>query len=124
MNDKLCLNGLAVNCRIGLTEAERAVPQTVWIDVEAAIDAHAASVHDDVRKAIDYAHLVDVVTRHVPRRSCRLMETFAEELATLLLQEFPIPEVTVRVTKRALPTIDSASVEITRRRMTGDDNDD
>ena len=124
MADTLSIKGLAVECRIGVTDAERAKPQKIWIDLELAIDGRRAAAHDDVREAVDYAHLIDVVTRHVPHRTYRLMETFAEELATLLLQEFPIPEVTVHVTKRALPTIDSASVAITRRRVTGDDDDD
>ncbi len=124
MNDKLCLNGLVVPCRIGVTEAERAAPQRIGIDLELAIDAARAAAHDDVREAIDYAAVVGVVSRHVQGQAHRLLETVAEEIAAVVLQEFPTPRVTVRVTKRAVPTIDSASVEVTRTRVTGDDDGD
>lgn len=124
MTDKLCINGLAVDCRIGVTEAERAKPQTVWIDLTVPINASKASAHDDVREAVDYARLVDVVTRQVLHRPHHLLETLAEEIATVILQEFHTPEVTVRATKRALPTIESASVEVTRTLLTSDDDND
>ncbi|MBI2885185.1 MAG: dihydroneopterin aldolase, partial [Candidatus Omnitrophica bacterium] len=43
-----------------------------------------------------------------------LMETLAEQVAALLLKETGCREVTVRVTKRALPNVESAAVDITR----------
>ncbi len=124
MADTLRINGLAVDCRIGVTEAERAKPQTVWIDLIVPIDGRRAAAHDDVREAVDYARLVEVVTRQLLRRPYRLMETLAEEIATVVLQEFPVSEVTVRVTKRALPSIDSASVEITRAKVSTQEDDE
>ena len=46
-----------MDCRLGVYEWERRSPQTVWLDVELAIDAARAAARDDVRKAVDYAAL-------------------------------------------------------------------
>ena len=116
MTDTLIIKGLAIPCRIGVTEEERAAPQTIWIDLELPIDARKAAAHDDVREAIDYARLVEVVTHRTQCQPYHLMETLAEELTTAILEAFHVPEVMIRVTKRALPSIDSATVQIVRTR--------
>ena len=102
-------------CRLGVYEWEQAKPQTVWVDLELAIDASKAATRDDVRDAVDYSALVGAVTRRAQRRSYRLLETVAEDVAALILQQFRTPQVLVRVTKKALPGIGSAAVEIVRR---------
>lgn len=116
MSDKLIITGLAVPCRIGVTEAEREKPQTVWIDLELAIDAARASAHDDVRQAVDYAAVAQAVSRRVQARSFNLLETLAEDIASGVLTFSSTTHLVLRVTKRALPAIDSASVEIARSR--------
>ena len=118
MTDRLIIRDLVASCRIGVHEWERATPQQVWIDLEVAIDAAKAAAHDDMRDALDYGRLVTVVTQHVERWSFHLLETFAEELAALILATFAVPEVRVRIKKRALPGIDHAAVEIVRTAAT------
>ena len=115
MADKLVVRKLAAKCRLGVFEWEQASAQDALIDLELQIDAAKAARHDDVKDAVDYSRLVTSVKQLVERTSFRLMETMAEEIAALILREFRTPEVTVKVTKRALPGIESATVEITRR---------
>ncbi len=115
MHDQLLIQGLAVECRIGVSEEEQAKAQTMWIDLAMSIDAAKAARHDDVREAVDYAALVGAMTQCVQDKPYRLLETLAEDVAALILQQFGVPQVTVRVKKRApLPGIDYAAVEITR----------
>ena len=116
MTDTLIIKGLAIPCRIGVTEEERAAPQTIWIDLELPIGARKAAAHDDVREAVDYARLVEVVTRRTQGQPYHLMETLADALAAVVLNAVHAPEVMIRVTKRALPSIDSATVQIVRTR--------
>ncbi|HAM40227.1 MAG TPA: dihydroneopterin aldolase [Candidatus Omnitrophica bacterium] len=116
MSDKLIITGLAVPCRIGVTEAEREKPQTVWIDLELAIDAEQAATHDDVRQAVDYSAVVETVSRYATARPFNLLETLAEDIASGVLALSSTTHLVLRVTKRALPSIDSASVEIARSR--------
>ena len=114
--DKLIVSGLAVSCRIGVTEEERAQPQTIWIDLDLAIDAKQAAAHDDVRQAIDYAAVVEAASRCATARPFNLLETLAEDIAASILTLSSTTHLVLRVTKRALPSIDSASVEIARSR--------
>lgn len=116
MADTLTIRGLAVMCRLGVLESEQANPQEIRVDLELVIDASKAAQRDDVNDAVDYARLVTVVETLVEGHAYRLMETMAEDIAALILREFPTPEVEVKVTKRALQGIDSATVEITRKR--------
>ena len=112
--DTLVIHELVASCRIGVTESEQATPQTVWIDLELTIDARRAAASDDVRDAVDYAELVRSVKELVEGKSYSLLETVAEDVASLVLQRFGTSHVFVRVKKRALPGMDYAAVEITR----------
>ena len=116
MQDKLIIKDLVVEALVGVYEWEQQRPQNLWIDLELSIDAAAAAQHDDVATALDYGRLVTVVKQHMQRKKFRLVETVAEELAAVILKEFATPEVTIRVKKRSLPSIEYAAVELTRRK--------
>ena len=115
MADTLHIHDLIAHSRIGVTEEERAAPQELRLDLELSMDTSAAGVTDSVEDAIDYAQLVATVRDFVEQHSCNLLEALAEEVARLILQNFPTHYVMVRIKKRALPDISYAAVEITRR---------
>lgn len=112
--DTLTIHELAVECRLGVYEWEQRNAQTVWIDLELAIDAARAAARDDVRDAVDYAALVRRVRALAMSRSFKLMETLAEAVAAGALEESGSPRVRVRVRKRALEGIGYAQVEVER----------
>ncbi len=112
--DKLTIHKLEAQCHLGVTELEQRQVQAVWVDLELAIDAARPAHRDEVHEALDYAALVTQVRELVESKSYRLMETLAEDVATLLVHDLKIVEVLVRVTKRALPGIEAAAVEIRR----------
>ena len=114
MTDKLIINNLTAKCQIGLTEEERATPQTIWIDLELAVDAAKAALRDRVEDAVDYAELISEVQATAQRAPYNLLETLADHLAILILGRFKVPWVRVKVKKRALPGIDHAAVEVER----------
>lgn len=103
-----------MDCRMGVYDWERETPQTIWVDLELAIDAASAAMRDDVQDTIDYGRLVTLIKQHGHSKPFNLLETMAEELAALVLREFPSDEVTIRVKKRSLPGVGSAVVEVTR----------
>ena len=115
MTDTLSIQDLSADCRIGVFDWEQAQPQTIWIDLALAIDAAKAAERDDVVATVDYGRLVTSVRSLVQGKPYRLLETMAEEIATLILREFPTAQVRVRVKKRALPGVEHAEVEIVRR---------
>ncbi len=114
MADTLLISDLLVDCRVGVFEWEQAQPQPIWIDLELAIDAAKAAARDDIRDAVDYARLVNTVRERVQSKPYRLLETMAEEIATLILKECATTRVMVRVKKRALPGVAYAAVELVR----------
>ena len=114
MADILRIQDLAAECRIGVTEEERAAPQTIWVDLEVAIDAARAAARDDVRSTVDYAALVGSVRELAQGRPYQLLETIAEEVASLVLGESGTSWVRVQVRKRALPGIGYAAVAVER----------
>ena len=114
MADTLIIRDIAIPCRIGVTEEERAQPQTLWMDVELPIDAAAAAVQDDVGETVDYARLVSVIASLVRETPYRLLETVADQAAALILREFAVARVRVEVRKKALPGIGYAAVAVER----------
>ena len=114
MPDQLIIHDLAVECRLGVFEWEQERPQTIWVDLELAIDAARAAVQDDVRQTIDYAQLVTSVKLLAQQKPYRLLETLAEAIASRILMQCDAPRVKVHVKKRALPGIDYAAVEVER----------
>jgi dihydroneopterin aldolase len=114
MADRLTIQGLTAECRVGVTPQEQEHPQTIWIDLEVPINAAAAAERDDVEATIDYAALASAVRQRVEQRPYRLLETMAEEVASVALDGFHAESVTVRIKKRALPGLDYAAVELTR----------
>lgn len=112
--DTLSLRGLALSCRIGVTEQERAAPQTIHLDVELAIDAARAAASDRLKDAVDYATLAGLLQVLARSRSFTLMETLAEASAALILEQVRTRWVRVTVKKRVLPGLDHAAVELTR----------
>ncbi len=116
MPDRLVIHDLKAECRIGAFDWERERPQPIWIDLELAIDAAKAARRDDVQAAVDYGHLVTSVKGLAEGKTYQLLETLAEDVAALVLEEFRVPQVRVQVKKRALPGIDYAAVEVERTR--------
>lgn len=116
MADALILRDVTAECRLGVFDWEQEQPQTVWIDLELAIDAARAAQRDEVADAVDYGRLVTSVRQLLQGRTFRLLETLAEAIASMILQEFQTARVRVRAKKRALPGIDYAAVEIERTR--------
>ena len=109
MADKLIISDLEVPCRIGVTDIERATPQTIWIDLELAIDAAKSARHDRLADTVDYARLAHRIAERA-QQPVQLLETIAEAIADLILFEFRAKRVTVRVKKRALANIGYAAV--------------
>ena len=114
MTDRLVIADLEASCRLGVTEEERRAPQPVWVDLECPVDASRAARRDDVDAAVDYARLVAEVRRFAQAQPFQLLETVADGMAAMILENFRVPSVVVRVKKRALPGLGYAAVEVER----------
>src|SRR5689334_22324315 len=83
--DVIAIEGLRVDCVVGVHPHERDVLQPLRIDVELRLDTEAAAVRERLRSSVDYAATAAQIAFLL--RSCRfrLLETAAHALARCLL---------------------------------------
>lgn len=97
--DRIFLRGLAVECVIGFIEWERRIKQTVFIDFEVPVDCRRAAVRDEVQDTLDYKQIAKRVISFVSESQFNLVETLAQRLALLILQEFDVEWVRLSINK-------------------------
>jgi dihydroneopterin aldolase len=99
MADTIFLRDLRVETVIGIWDWERKIRQIVSIDLELAADIRHAATTDSIDDTLNYKAVAKRVQEFVEQSSFQLVETLAEKIATLVLDEFPVPAVQVRVNK-------------------------
>ncbi|MGQ0835139.1 MAG: dihydroneopterin aldolase [Gammaproteobacteria bacterium] len=99
MNDRIFLRGLEVECVIGFIEWERRVKQTVVIDLEMPVDCRAAALVDEVEATLDYKKVAKRVAAFVEGTQFKLVETLAQRVALVVLEEFGIEWIRVSINK-------------------------
>jgi dihydroneopterin aldolase len=99
LTDTIFLRDLRVETVIGIWDWERKIRQTVSIDLELAADIREAAATDNIEDALNYKAIAKRVQQFVGESNFQLVETLAEKVATLILDEFPVPSVQVRVNK-------------------------
>lgn len=113
--DTIYIDDLRVDTVIGIYAWERRIRQTVRLDLEMAFDIRAAAADDDVARTLDYKAVAKRVIAFVEAAEFQLVETLAERVAALVLAEFPVARLTLRVDKPlALRGASGVGVRITR----------
>jgi len=97
--DIIFLHDLRVEAVIGIWEWERKIRQTIAIDLEMAADIRKAAASDSVEDTLNYKSVAKRVQQFVADSSFQLVETLAEEIASIVRNEFDVPWVRVRVSK-------------------------
>jgi len=97
--DIIYLNDLRIDTIIGIFDWERRVKQTVSIDVEMATDIRRAAQSDTIEDTLDYKAVAKRLIDFVAGSEFQLVETLAERVAQLLLEEFAIPWLRLRINK-------------------------
>ncbi len=117
MTDRIFLEALEIRCLIGIFEWERKTRQKVVIDLDFPAPIARAARRDRIEDAVDYKKIAKTIIRFVSDSRYHLIETLAEKLAALLLKEFSLKEVHLRVCKPgAIRGSRNVGVEIIRRR--------
>ena len=97
--DIIFLHDLRVETVIGIWEWERKIRQTVAIDLEMSADIRKAAATDSVDDTLNYKAVAKRVQQFVADSSFQLVETLAEKIAGIVLDEFNVAWVRVRVNK-------------------------
>ena len=97
--DKIFLRDLKVEAVIGIWEWEQRIRQTVSIDLELAADARAAAAADSVESTLNYRDVAKRVQTFVAESRFHLVESLAESVARVIVEEFKVPWIRVSVAK-------------------------
>lgn len=97
--DRIFLHGLTTECVIGFIDWERRVKQTVVMDLEMPVDCRRAALSDAVADTLDYKQVAKRVLAFVSSSECHLVETLAQRLALVILEEFGVEWVRVTLNK-------------------------
>lgn len=119
MTDRISIEGLIVEARIGVTEEERSRPQPLVIDLELAADLSAAAKTDNLVDTIDYDDLTNKVATFVRESRFRLLERLAAEIGDLVSALPGVFGVTVSVMKQRVP-VDEEVAGVAVRMTRGD----
>ena len=97
--DLIFLRDMKVETVIGVWDWERKIRQTVSIDLEMSADIRKAAASDSVEDTLNYKSVAKRVQAFVGESTFQLVETMAENIAAIVLDEFDVAWVRVRVNK-------------------------
>lgn len=98
--DIIYLTDLRVETVIGIFDWERRIRQTVSIDLEMATDIRKAAATDQIDDTLNYKAVAKRLIAFVEASEFQLVETLAERIAGIVLDEFDVPWVRVRINKK------------------------
>lgn len=97
--DTIFLRDLRIRTIVGIWEWERRLPQVVSIDLDMAADIRRAAATDDIKDTLDYKAVSRRIKAFVADSRFNLIETMAEQIAAIIIDEFGVPWVRVAVHK-------------------------
>ncbi|MCG8557330.1 MAG: dihydroneopterin aldolase [Proteobacteria bacterium] len=122
-SDTISIQGLEVECVVGVYPRERSAPQRVVVDVDCHLDLEPSALRERLRFSIDYRCISEEIVFLLRYCGFRMLETAAYTLARYLLappslgeRRSAISEVWIRLTKPgALPGGAAPSLSLRRR---------
>ena len=97
--DIVYIRDLNIKTVIGIYDWERKIRQTVSIDLEMGTDIRRAAKSDYIDDALDYKSVAKRLIGFVEDSSFQLVETLAERVAEIVLTEFNVPWLKLRLSK-------------------------
>lgn len=98
--DVIFLSGLTTECIIGIWDWERRVKQKVVIDLEMGADIRRAAASDVIEDTLDYKRVAKRLLTFVSESEFQLVETLTDRIAEIVVTEFDVPWVRVRLNKQ------------------------
>jgi dihydroneopterin aldolase len=113
--DIIFLRGLQIDTVIGIYDWERKIRQTVVIDLEMGTDIRPAAATDDIAQTLDYKAVSKRIIDFVEASDFFLVETLAEKITRIVLDEFSVPWVRLTLNKKgAISGASDVGIQIER----------
>jgi dihydroneopterin aldolase len=97
--DKIFIHALKTETIVGIFDWERQVKQTVVMDIDFSADIAKAAQSDSIDDTLNYKGVAKRVLAFVDESSFHLVETLAERIAMLILEEFGVGWVSITLSK-------------------------
>lgn len=98
--DIIYLKDLRIDTVIGIYDWERCIKQTVVLDIEMGADISKAAATDNIEDTLNYKAVAKRIITFVSESEFELVETLAERVTEILLNEFGIPWCRLRLNKQ------------------------
>ena len=112
--DTIEIKRLRVSTTVGVPDEERANAQEVEISVTMTTAEALRFLNDDLAKTVDYYAVSRRVMAVAGTGERRLIETLADDVAEMVLDEFRVARVVVEIRKFILPETAYVAVRIER----------
>ena len=97
--DKIVLTDLRVDAVIGIWDWEKRNSQSISIDLEMQTDTKKISQSDSIEDALDYKAVSKRAKQFIQDSQFNLIETLAENLAQIILEEFNVQWLRLSISK-------------------------
>jgi dihydroneopterin aldolase len=97
--DIVFIKDLRIETIIGIYDWERRVKQTISLDLEMAADIRAAAATDSIEDTLNYKAVAKRLIAFVGESQYQLVETLAEKIADIVLTEFGVAWLKLKVHK-------------------------
>jgi len=97
--DKVFIEGLEVEALIGIYDWERRIRQPLQFDIEMAFDNRRPAASDAIVDTLDYKAVSKRLIEFVSQSGFGLVETLAERCAALILDEFKVASLRLKLSK-------------------------
>ena len=116
--DIIYLKDLRIDTVIGIYDWERRTRQTIILDIEMGADIAQAAETDNIEDTLNYKAVAKRLISFVENSEYQLVETLAERIAEILLNEFNIPWLRLSLNKQgAVRGVRDVGVIIERGKM-------
>ena len=113
--DKIFIKNIEVETIIGIFEWEREVKQSVFIDIEIDLNLQKSGATDKISNSLDYKKISKRIINFTIGSKFKLIESLADKIAKIVLNEFNVKRVSVSVKKQgALRGSELVGVNIVR----------
>ncbi|MGY1459329.1 MULTISPECIES: dihydroneopterin aldolase [unclassified Luteimonas] len=97
--DHVFIEGLEIDALIGIYDWERRIRQTLVFDLEMGFDNRVPAASDDIGDTLNYKAVSKRLVEYVSQSDFGLVETLAERCAEIVLQEFNVQRLRLKLSK-------------------------
>ena len=97
--DRVFIENLTVETVIGIYDWEREIKQAVSLDLEMEFDIRKAAVSDAIEHTLDYKAVSKRLIHFIEQSEFQLVEALAEKCSAIVLEEFPVRRLRLKLSK-------------------------